>query len=123
MANIRSRDTLPERVVRSYLHRLGFRFRIHGSLRGRPDIVLPRWGAVVFVHGCFWHRHSGCDKATSPATNRRFWNAKFAANVERDRRAAQALRRDGWRVFTVWECSLTASRLDRLAARIRGVSP
>jgi DNA mismatch endonuclease (patch repair protein) len=120
MAGIRGRDTTPERIVRSHLHRAGLRFRLHESrLSGRPDIVLPRWGAVVFVHGCYWHRHPGCRFATTPSTRVEFWTRKFAENVARDRRNVRALRRAGWRVFVVWECSLSPSALDRLVRRIR----
>lgn len=86
---------------------MGFRYRLHSrKLRGRPDIVLPRYRAVVFVHGCFWHRHEGCRYATTPATRPGFWKAKFAANVARDADVRSALIRDGWRVATVWECKL-----------------
>lgn len=110
MARIRGTDTGPERIVRSELHRAGFRFRLHAArLPGRPDIVLPKHRVVVFVHGCFWHRH-GCRLTGTPSTRRAFWTAKFAANVARDRRSARALRRLGWRVLTVWECSLRTAR-------------
>lgn len=114
MRAVRGRDTTPERVVRQRLHRLGFRFRIGvRELPGRPDIVLPKWRTVIFVHGCFWHRHPRCRKATTPATRRAFWEAKFAANRERDRRHARSLRRQGWRVLVVWECQTQATeRLD-----------
>jgi DNA mismatch endonuclease (patch repair protein) len=115
MAGIKGRDTKPERVVRSQLHRAGFRFRLHRrDLPGSPDIVLPRWNAVIFVHGCFWHRHPGCSKASTPRTRARFWNAKFAGNIERDRRNLLALRRLGWRVKVVWECSIGIRQLDAL---------
>lgn len=120
MAAIRGRDTSPELIVRSWLHRAGLRYRLHDrSLPGSPDIVLPRWGAVVFVHGCFWHRHRGCRYATNPATRRTFWEAKFASNIERDERNRRALRSLGWRVRTVWECSLNARQLDGLVRWIR----
>ena len=106
MARIRGKDTKPEVFVRSALHRAGFRFRLYArGLPGRPDIVLPRHGVVIFVHGCFWHRH-GCALASEPATRRRFWQAKFEANMARDPRNARALRKLGWRVLTVWECAL-----------------
>ncbi|MEY5060585.1 MAG: hypothetical protein RIS45_506 [Planctomycetota bacterium] len=106
MAKIRGTNTKPEVLVRSALHRAGFRFRLYASgLPGRPDIVLPKHGVVIFVHGCFWHRH-GCTLSSEPSTRRRFWNEKFARNVARDARNARALRRLGWRVLTVWECAL-----------------
>jgi DNA mismatch endonuclease, patch repair protein len=119
MAGIKARDTKPEIVVRSWLHRAGFRFRVHRrDLPGSPDIVLPRWNAVIFVHGCFWHRHPGCAMAATPRSRAKFWNAKFAANIERDRRNVLALRRSGWRVKVVWECSLKARQLDALGCWI-----
>ncbi len=107
MSRIRGKDTTPERRVRSLVHGLGYRFRLHSKdLPGRPDLVLPRLGTVIFVHGCFWHRHAKCRYATTPATRRAFWLDKFERNVERDRRVAAALRRRGWSVITVWECEL-----------------
>ena len=111
MSRIRGRDTAPERAVRSALHRAGFRFRLNvEGLPGRPDVVLPRYRTVVFVHGCFWHRHAGCRNATRPSSNRDFWLAKFADNVRRDRRNVTALRKDGWKVLVVWECEAPAGR-------------
>jgi DNA mismatch endonuclease (patch repair protein) len=107
MAGIRSGNTKPELLVRRYLHARGFRYRIAvKSLPGRPDVVLRRRGAVVLVHGCFWHSHPGCPYATKPATRVDFWNAKLAANVARDRRISFELRALGWRVAVVWECGL-----------------
>ena len=107
MAGIRSRDTKPEMQVRSMLHRMGYRFTLRNrKLPGSPDIVLPRYRTAIFVHGCFWHRHPGCPKATTPATRAEFWQQKFAANVERDASAVRALDELGWRVITVWECEL-----------------
>lgn len=120
MAGIKGRDTTPEREVRSHLHRAGLRFRLHGrGLPGRPDIVLPRWRAVVFVHGCFWHRHAGCSKAATPTSNAAFWKRKFLDNVARDARNVVALRRIGWRVYVVWECSTSTRALETLVRRIR----
>ena len=107
MSRIRGSDTKPEIALRRALHRLGFRYRLRGrGLPGRPDIVLPKYRAVIFVHGCFWHRHLGCAYAYEPKTNRAFWERKFHDNVERDRRVTTELRRLGWRVGTVWECAL-----------------
>ena len=107
MSGIRGKDTRPEMLVRRELHRRGFRFRLHDPrLPGRPDLVLPKHSAVIFVHGCYWHRHEGCRFATTPATRREFWLAKFEANVQRDRRDQAALRASGWRIFVVWECAL-----------------
>ena len=120
MSRIRGYDTTPELAVRAHLHQAGLRFRLHvRDLPGRPDIVLPRWNAVVLVHGCFWHRHPRCPLAYMPASNRSFWEAKFDSNVARDRRNRTALRREGWRVFTVWECQISQKRLNQLVRRIR----
>lgn len=117
MSRIRGRDTAPERVVRSALHRLGYRFRLHRrDLPGRPDIVLPRLSTVVFVHGCFWHRHARCRFAYTPKSNIAFWLEKFASNVDRDRRTTRQLRSEGWKVVTIWECQV--SDRDSLFARL-----
>jgi DNA mismatch endonuclease (patch repair protein) len=124
MAGIGPRNTKPERIVRSYLHRQGFRFALHGrQLPGRPDIVLPRFNAVIMVHGCFWHRHHGCRFATTPSSNKAFWTAKFAENVARDRRNIRDLRGAGWRTFVLWECALSPRNLEQLARRLREVEP
>ncbi len=109
MSRIRSRDTRPELTLRTALHRAGLRYRLGGAgLAGKPDIVLPRYRAVVFVHGCFWHRHPGCKVASSPKSNSEFWIAKFDRNVTRDQRVASELQTRGWRVIVVWECELSA---------------
>ena len=97
--------TMPELLVRRALHRLGFRYQLHvKELPGSPDIVLPSARTAVFVHGCFWHRHTGCRAATTPKTRQAFWEEKFQANVERDARKAKALAEAGWAVKVVWEC-------------------
>lgn len=125
MSRIRSRDTRPERLVRSTLHRLGYRFRLHrADLPGKPDIVLPRYSAVIFVHGCFWHRHAGCSYAVLPSSNRVFWSKKLNGNRRRDRLSVQKLRGDGWRVAVLWECATRnaerhAHALKRLAEWVR----
>lgn len=107
MSGIRGTNTKPEMMLRRALHARGFRFRIHDRrLPGKPDIVLPRWRVVIEVRGCFWHRHQGCPKATTPATRPDFWQDKFDANVRRDRANAEALLAAGWRVLIVWECAL-----------------
>lgn len=122
MAAIRSRDTRPEIIVRSILHSLGFRFRLHQrSLPGSPDIVLRRHSAVVLVHGCFWHGHS-CARGKIPATRQDFWLPKLAGNRERDERQVKELKRLGWRVLTVWECETKdATKLSRLLVRWLGM--
>ncbi|MDE4914275.1 DNA mismatch endonuclease Vsr [Methylobacterium sp. 092160098-2] len=107
MGRIRGTDTAPEMAVRRAAHRLGYRFRLHRrSLPGRPDLVFPARRAVIFVHGCFWHRHEGCAKASTPKTRTDFWTGKFARNVERDREAQDRLEQAGWRVLVVWECGI-----------------
>jgi DNA mismatch endonuclease, patch repair protein len=120
MSGIRGRDTKPEVIVRRHLHAAGLRFRLHDAkLPGRPDLVLPRHGAVVFVHGCFWHQHPGCRFAVMPKQNRTFWREKLQGNSYRDQARIQQLEQLGWRVYAAWECELTADRLDRLVHEIR----
>lgn len=107
MARIKGTNTKPEIHVRRVAHAMGLRFRLHRKdLPGRPDLVFPRYRTVVFVHGCFWHRHKDCTFATTPKTRAAFWAAKFAANIERDARNKADLRRLGWRVIVLWECEL-----------------
>jgi DNA mismatch endonuclease (patch repair protein) len=120
MSAIRGRHTKPEMAVRRFLHARGLRYRLHaGKFPGRPDIMLRRFQTVVFVHGCFWHSHPGCQDAIMPKTNRAFWRAKLAANVRRDAAAETALRKAGWRVCVVWECEINQTRLERLVAEVR----
>ena len=120
MAQIRGQDTKPELVVRSILHRLGARFRLHRKdLPGRPDIVLPRHRLIVFVHGCFWHRHSGCKFAYVPKSNLDAWAKKFHQNVLRDRRTKRELQESGWNVVVVWECE--TRHVDALVATLAGL--
>lgn len=124
MAGIRGVDTRPEMLIRRYLHRQGFRYRLHDRrLPGRPDLVLPRWGAVVQVQGCFWHAHEGCPLFRFPNTRREFWEKKLLANRQRDEGNHTALVFSGWRVATVWECALRSdsdARLRRLELWLRG---
>jgi DNA mismatch endonuclease, patch repair protein len=118
MAAVRSRDTIPERRVRSIAHQLGFRFSLQRKdLPGRPDLVFPRLKTVIFVHGCFWHRHAGCSRSTTPATNRVFWEAKFSRNVLRDAKALAQLENSGWKTLVVWECELR--KPDTLAQKVK----
>lgn len=115
MSRIRGRDTVPELVVRSYLHRRGLRFRLHRrDLPGRPDIVLPAYRVAILVHGCFWHGHAGCKRASLPKTRVSFWAEKIAANRERDARSIRALEALGWRPLIVWECEIGPAMLDEL---------
>lgn len=107
MSQIRGKDTEPEEIVRKYLFSKGLRYRKNDKrYPGHPDIVLPKYHTVVFVHGCFWHRHPGCRYATVPATNTEFWQKKFSRNVERDKEEQRKLTEMGWRVLIVWECEL-----------------
>ncbi len=107
MAGIRGKNTTPEVRLRKALHGAGFRFRLHSAkLPGRPDIVLPKFRAAVFVHGCFWHRHEGCRNASVPKSNAEFWEDKFARNVERDTANVAGLHAVGWRVAIIWECAI-----------------
>ena len=126
MSRIRSTNTAPERIVRSVLHSLGYRFRLHKkSLPGKPDIVLAKHKTVIFVHGCFWHRHQGCKFCYTPKSRTEFWNEKFAGNTERDQKQREALEHLGWRVLAVWECEtkdqqVLAEILDKYLRKSRG---
>lgn len=107
MSRIRGANTKPELLLRSLLHCAGYRFRLHDpKLPGRPDVILKKYRAVIFVHGCYWHRHHNCPNTTTPGTRTAFWQAKFDDTVERDKRKAAELTSRGWRVITVWECEL-----------------
>lgn len=121
MSRVRSKDTEPERFVRSFLFERGFRFRLHGKdLPGSPDIVLPKYKTIIEVRGCFWHRHPGCKVATMPASNVAFWKAKFERNVARDKRNEIAIRQLGWHLIVLWTCQIhNKAILDRLPARIK----
>jgi DNA mismatch endonuclease (patch repair protein) len=124
MARIRSKNTKPEKLIRSLLHRLGLRFRLHRkSLPGCPDIVMPKWNAVIFVNGCFWHLHKNCRDGKFPRTDRQAWKKKLLKNVRRDRNAIRALIRAGWNTIVVWECELRqnpTSTAERIAELVRG---
>jgi len=121
MSRIRSKNTKPEILVRSLLHRMGYRFTVNGpsnrKLPGKPDIVLPKYRTVIFVHGCFWHRHDNCKEATTPKTRTEFWLNKFETNVRRDKANQRALRKLGWKVIVVWECQ--TKRPEKLEVKIR----
>ncbi len=118
MSRIRGKDSAPELAVRSLLHRQGFRFRLHQrSLPGTPDIVLPKYRSVLFVHGCFWHRHAGCKYAYTPKSRQDFWARKFCSNQERDAQNVSELELAGWRVLVVWECEVRDKK--RLADRLQ----
>ena len=119
MSGIRGKDTLPELIVRRFLHKHGFRYRLHAKLPGKPDIVLPKYRVVIFVHGCFWHRHQNCRFSTTPKSNAEFWQRKFAENVERDAKTKRALEELTWHTLIAWACQLTEQDLRELADRIR----
>ncbi len=105
MAAIRAKDTLPEMKVRSLIHSLGYRYRLHRKdLPGKPDIVLRKYKTVIFVHGCFWHHHKNCKRANWPKSNQEYWIPKIKRNVERDKKHTKELKKLGWKVITIWEC-------------------
>lgn len=105
MSKVRTKNTKPELLVRSKLHKMGYRFRIHQSnLPGTPDIVLKKFNIVIFVHGCFWHQHLGCRKAIRPKTRQEFWNKKLDRNISRDNETNLSLNKLGWKVIIIWEC-------------------
>ena len=123
MSAIKGKDTKPEIQVRKALHALGYRFRLHRKdLPGKPDIVLPKYKTVIFVNGCFWHRHPGCKYASTPSTNSDFWNAKFEENTARDKRNYAQLEELGWKVVVIWECEVKLRGVnDELAGRLTDV--
>ena len=123
MTGIQSKNTKPELLVRRYLHAHGFRYRLHvRELLGSPDLVLPKYRVAIFVHGCFWHQHTGCRYATQPASNSERWRAKFQSNVERDGKNLAGLHAAGWRVLVVWECELKREPLERLQLLARQIT-
>jgi len=107
MRSVKGANTAPEKLVRSILHRMGFRFRVlYKALPGRPDIVLPKWKTAIFIHGCFWHRHEKCKYASMPKHNSAYWTKKFEDNVQRDKRIQNEIHLMGWRCIVIWECQL-----------------
>lgn len=117
MKRVRQRDTAPEMAVRKLLFAGGYRYRIHRrDLPGSPDVVFPRWRKVIFVHGCFWHGHPGCARASLPRNRAEYWRSRIATNRERDRRSEAALRKMGWFVCIVWECEV--ARVEALRERL-----
>jgi len=127
MSKVRQKNTAPELYLRKALHALGLRFRLHSAdLPGKPDLVFPRYRAVVFVHGCFWHMHDGCNRAKLPSTNTDFWVNKLNKNAERDEKVMAALAALGWRAFVVWGCELKSDikvqkSATQLAQKIRSI--
>lgn len=117
MGRIRSVNTKPEMVIRSLLHKMGYRFRLHRKdLPGKPDIVLPKYRTIIFVHGCFWHRHKDCKFAYTPKSRIDFWEEKFKNNIERDKKHVDTLKQMDWRVIIIWECEI--KDIDRLQANL-----
>jgi DNA mismatch endonuclease, patch repair protein len=115
MSRIRSVDTKPELIVKTFLFNSGFRYSYKNrKLPGRPDIVLPRYKVVIFIHGCYWHRHRGCKNATLPTTRKEWWEKKFASNVIRDRRNRKELIKKGWKVYIIWECEVKIQTISKL---------
>lgn len=105
MSRIKGRETKPEKLVRSILHKIGYRFTLHNkNLPGKPDIVLPRHQKIVFVHGCFWHGHKRCKRAKRPDTHKEFWNRKIEGNIKRDEKVGRQLRSLGWKLLVLWQC-------------------
>lgn len=124
MSRVRGSDTTPEQIVRKYLFSQGFRYRKNDKrYPGHPDIVLPKYKTIIFIHGCFWHQHPGCKKATIPSSNVAYWKEKLTKNVERDKKEQDQLRSMGWKVLIVWECQLNKKvreeTLNKLVDNIR----
>ncbi|MDF1815967.1 MAG: very short patch repair endonuclease [Verrucomicrobiales bacterium] len=121
MSRIPNKNTKPELIVRSILHQMGYRFTVNGpknkKLPGKPDIVLPKYKTVIFVHGCFWHRHKNCKETTTPKTRTEWWLEKFEGNVQRDRKNQALLRKQGWKVCVIWECQTKKDHLVEKVAR------
>jgi len=119
MSRISGKDTKPEMIVRKFLHSNGFRYRLHvNDLPGKPDLVLPKYNSVIFVHGCFWHVHEGCDFFKLPQTNTEFWKEKLYGNKERDERHLEKLNELGWNEIVVWECELKPEKKEKTLIRI-----
>ena len=118
MSRVKSKDTKPEKIVRSMIHRMGFRFRKNRrDLPGSPDIVFPKYRKVIFIHGCFWHGHKNCSKASRPSSNEEFWSDKLDTNIQRDRKKVRELKKQGWKVLIIWECQIKDEK--RLTRKIK----
>ncbi|MBP6023711.1 very short patch repair endonuclease [Ferruginibacter sp.] len=114
MSRIKGKDTKPEMLVRKFLHANGFRYKLHDKkLPGKPDIVLPKYKTVIFVHGCFWHGHEGCKYYVVPKTRTEWWLEKINKNKANDTKAIKALKKDGWKIITIWECRLKKTKLEK----------
>ena len=121
MSRIKSKDTKPEMLVRKFLHAQGYRYRLHDKkLPGKPDIVLAKYRTVIFVHGCFWHGHSKCKYYVVPKTRTEWWLNKINGNITNDAKAAKALKKDGWKIITVWECQLKPAKIEKTLLALIG---
>jgi DNA mismatch endonuclease (patch repair protein) len=119
MSQIRSRNTKPEMLVRKFLHAQGFRYKLHDKkLPGKPDIVLPKYKTVIFIHGCFWHGHKDCRYFVVPKTRTEWWLNKINSNIVNDTKAVRLLRKEGWRIINLWECDLKPTKLSRTLSRL-----
>jgi DNA mismatch endonuclease (patch repair protein) len=124
MRAVRNKDTAPEMLVRQAAHRMGLRFRLHRkNLPGRPDLAFKKWRTVIFVNGCFWHRHADCPRTTNPQSNKDFWETKFADNMRRDRANYARLKTLGWRVIVLWQCEISTSEKAAAAIKRHFASP
>jgi DNA mismatch endonuclease (patch repair protein) len=114
MSRIKGKNTKPEMLVRKFLHANGYRYKLHDkSLPGKPDIVLPKYKTVIFVHGCFWHGHNNCKYYVVPKTRTDWWLNKLSGNIANDAKAIKALKKDGWKIITIWECNLKSAKVER----------
>ena len=119
MSRIKGKDTKPEMLVRKFLHANGYRYKLHDkNLPGRPDIVLPKYNTIIFVHGCFWHGHANCKYFVVPKTNTKWWTDKINGNKANDAKAIKALKKDGWKIINVWECELKSAKIEKALKKI-----
>jgi DNA mismatch endonuclease, patch repair protein len=122
MSQIKGKNTKPEMLVRKFLHANGFRYRLHvKDLPGKPDIVLPKYKTVIFVHGCFWHGHEGCRYFVVPKTRTEWWLKKINSNISNDNKALMALQKKGWKIITLWECELKPTIIEKTLASLMSV--
>lgn len=123
MSRIKGKDTKPEMLVRRFLHAYGFRYKLHDkTLPGKPDIVLPKYKTVIFVHGCFWHGHKNCKYATIPKTRTEWWTKKIEGNAANDEKKKALLRKEKWKIISVWECQLKGNKLKRTLSKLLHIS-
>jgi DNA mismatch endonuclease, patch repair protein len=119
MSRIKGKNTKPEMLVRKYLHAHGYRYKLHDkTLPGKPDLVLPKYKTVIFIHGCFWHGHNNCKYFTIPKTRTQWWTDKINKNSSNDAKAVKLLKKEGWKIITIWECKLKAAKLDDTLATL-----